>query len=49
MNSAAFIRITDAFTEIGSVYADRFARRGHDVVLVACNCVRKERATNVED
>ena len=49
MSSAASIRITDAFTGIGSVYAGRFARRRHDVVLVACDRARKEWAINVED
>ena len=49
ITSAASIRIADAFTGIGSVCAGRFARRGHDVVLVACDRARKEWATNVED
>ncbi|HEX8915193.1 MAG TPA: SDR family oxidoreductase [Humisphaera sp.] len=34
------VLITGASTGIGSVYADRFARRGHDVVLVARDAAR---------
>jgi short-subunit dehydrogenase len=34
--------ITGASTGIGAVYADRFARRGHDLVLVARNRSRME-------
>jgi hypothetical protein len=36
------VLITGASTGIGAVYADRFAKRGHDVVLVARDRVRME-------
>lgn len=36
------VLITGASTGIGAVYADRFARRGHNLVLVARNRVRME-------
>ena len=35
--------ITGASSGIGAVYADRFARRGHDLVLVARDLARMER------
>lgn len=38
----ASVLITGASTGIGAVYADRFARRGHDLVLVARNGARME-------
>jgi short-subunit dehydrogenase len=38
--------ITGASTGIGAVYADRFARRGHDLVLVARDRVRMETLAN---
>src|ERR1700730_17177530 len=37
------VLITGASTGIGAVYADRFAKRGHDLVLVARNRVRMEK------
>lgn len=36
------VLITGASTGIGATYADRFARRGHDLVLVARNTARME-------
>src|SRR5215813_4988671 len=36
------VLITGASTGIGAVYADRFAKRGHDLVLVARDRVRME-------
>lgn len=49
MTTSPSIRITRAFNVIGVVYADRFGRRGHDLVSVAHDRARKEWSTNVED
>ena len=49
MTSVLSILITGAFTQIGAVSADRFARRGHGLLLVAYVRARKEWSTNVED
>ena len=40
MNTKPTVLITGASTGIGAVYAERFARRGHDLVLVARNTAR---------
>jgi len=42
MTSKPTVLITGASTGIGAVYADRFARRGHDLVLVARDRTRME-------
>ncbi len=42
MASLPSVLITGASTGIGAVYADRFAKRGHDLVLVARNKARME-------
>ena len=42
MTAQPSVLITGASTGIGAVYADRFARRGHDLVLVARDRVRLE-------
>ncbi len=40
MSKLPAVLVTGASTGIGAVYADRFARRGHDLVLVARNLAR---------
>ena len=42
MTTKPSVLITGASTGIGAVYADRFARRGHDLVLVARDRARME-------
>jgi short-subunit dehydrogenase len=43
MTEKPSVLITGASSGIGAIYADRFARRGHDLVLVARDAVRMER------
>ena len=42
MTAKPSVLITGASTGIGAVYADRFAKRGHDLVLVARDRARME-------
>lgn len=42
MNALPAVLITGASTGIGATYAERFARRGHDLVLVARDTARLE-------
>jgi short-subunit dehydrogenase len=41
-NPKGTVLITGASTGIGAVYADRFAKRGHDLILVARDAARME-------
>ena len=50
MTTRSTVLITGASTGIGATYADRFARRGHDLVLVARDKARLEAlATRLRD
>lgn len=42
MNTLPSVIITGASSGIGATYAERFARRGHDLVLVARDRMRME-------
>ncbi|PTB22544.1 SDR family oxidoreductase [Trinickia symbiotica] len=42
MSTKPAVLVTGASTGIGAIYADRFAKRGHDLVLVARNVERME-------
>ncbi|MEI7065350.1 SDR family oxidoreductase [Dickeya chrysanthemi] len=42
MTTTPSVLITDASSSIGAVYAERFASRGHDLVLVARNHIRMD-------
>jgi uncharacterized protein len=46
MSNDTSVLITGASTGIGAVYADRFAKRGHNLVLVARNQARMETLAN---
>ncbi|MGM3173067.1 SDR family NAD(P)-dependent oxidoreductase [Dickeya lacustris] len=42
MKTTPSVLITDASSDIGAAYAERFASRGHDLVLVGCDRLRMD-------
>lgn len=42
LSTSETVLITGASAGIGAVYADRFARRGHNLILVARDAARLE-------
>lgn len=48
MNTIPAVLITGASSGIGATYAERFARRGYDLVLVARDGARLETLSTVD-